>query len=535
MGSKNKKKSQTIPFVSICTPTFNRRPFIPTMFQCFKNQTYPKHRMEWIIVDDGTDKIRDLVEASGISQIRYFEVPEKMTLGAKRNLLHKYVNGSIIVYMDDDDYYPPERVAHAVEKLQEKSEVLCAGSSEIYIYFKHIKKMIQCGPYMPTHATAGTFAFKRELLDQTRYNENASLAEEKEFLKNYTIPFIQLDPLKTILVFSHEHNTFDKRKLLDMPNNQTFLKESDKTIDMFIRTTDEAPIKKFFLKDIDQLLATYKPGKPEMKPDVLKQIKEIEKERDNMMREQQAQHQAQQNAGAQNGQIMMNVAGQEPRAMTPQEIITLLQQQQQHIQQLEMAKMFQPLPTPTPFSATSTPPSPPPPFELSISTMGQILMKPTGLDEHPMSPPEIVYIIQIQQSQIEKQKKEIETLQQRALQQQSTTPPQPIDKVEIEKLKTQIIKQQDIIIHQLEQQTSLPQQMNEIEKLHAQLKHQHHIIIQQQFIIEKQQQAQQQAQQQQTSPPQMLPTQSLPTDTQPPQLVAHPSKCIPEVIVDISF
>lgn len=528
MGSKNKKKSQTIPFVSICTPTFNRRPFIPTMFQCFKNQTYPKHRMEWIIVDDGTDKIRDLVEASGITQIRYFEVPEKMTLGAKRNLLHKYVNGSIIVYMDDDDYYPPERVAHAVEKLQEKADVLCAGSSEIYIYFKHIKKMIQCGPYMPTHATAGTFAFKRELLDQTRYNENASLAEEKEFLKNYTIPFIQLDPLKTILVFSHEHNTFDKRKLLDMPNNQTFLKESDKTIDMFIRTTDEAPIKKFFLKDIDQLLATYKPGKPEMKPDVLKQIKEIEKERDNMMREQQAQQlaQAQQQSGAQpqNGQIMMNVAGQEPRAMTPQEIITLLQQQQQHIQQLEMAKMFQPTPTPTPmpFSATSTPPTPPP-FELSISAMGQILMKPTGLDEHPMSPPEIVYIIQIQQSQIEKQKKEIETLQQ-----QQTPLPTPTNKDEIEKLQTQIKQQQDMIetqrqtiIQQKQTQSQPPANKEEIEKLQTQLKQQQDIIIQQQLII----------QQQQTQSHQ---TQSLP-HTQPPQLVAHPSKCIPEVIVDISF
>ena len=29
------------PFVSVCTPTFNRRPFIPTMFECFKNQDYP--------------------------------------------------------------------------------------------------------------------------------------------------------------------------------------------------------------------------------------------------------------------------------------------------------------------------------------------------------------------------------------------------------------------------------------------------------------------------------------------------------------
>ena len=55
---KNKKHR---PFVSICTPTFNRRPFIENMFQCFRNQDYPKDRIEWIIVDDGTDKINDLI------------------------------------------------------------------------------------------------------------------------------------------------------------------------------------------------------------------------------------------------------------------------------------------------------------------------------------------------------------------------------------------------------------------------------------------------------------------------------------------
>jgi glycosyltransferase involved in cell wall biosynthesis len=131
-------KKKFNPFVSVCTPTFNRRPFIETMFACFQNQTYPKDRMEWIIVDDGTDKIKDLVEASGIPQIKYFELNDKMTLGAKRNFMHKQVKGTIVVYMDDDDYYPPDRVSHAVEMLTKDKDALCAGSSELYIYYKHI-------------------------------------------------------------------------------------------------------------------------------------------------------------------------------------------------------------------------------------------------------------------------------------------------------------------------------------------------------------------------------------------------------------
>ena len=102
-----------------------------------------------------------------------------------------------------------------METLVKNPHALCAGSSELYIYFKHISKMYQSGPFGPTHATAGTFAFRRELLNFTRYEEEACLGEERAFLKQYTVPFVQLDPMKTILVFSHNHNTFDKKNMLN--------------------------------------------------------------------------------------------------------------------------------------------------------------------------------------------------------------------------------------------------------------------------------------------------------------------------------
>jgi len=298
------------------------------MFNCFINQDYPKHLIEWIIVDDGTDKIQDLVLASGIPQIRYFEVPEKMTLGAKRNYMHQFVRGSIIVYMDDDDYYPPERISHAVERLLGKPEALCAGSSEIYIYFKSMNKMIQCGPYNDNHATAGTFAFKTEMLKTTKYEDHAALAEERAFLKGYTIPFVQLDPLKTILVFSHDHNTFDKRKMFDQNQDPRFFKESPKNVNNFIRKSFEAPIKKFFMEDIDGLLEHYEPGRPHMKPDALKQIKEIEESREKMIQEAMAAQKA-------NGPIFINRPGQEPVQLTSEQVVGFIKQLQEHIQALE--------------------------------------------------------------------------------------------------------------------------------------------------------------------------------------------------------
>ena len=259
------------PFVSICTPTFNRRPFIPTIIKCVDNQDYPKDRMEWIIIDDGTDLIEDLV--INHPQVKYYKYDEKMTLGKKRNLMHEKSCGDILVYMDDDDYYPSTRVSHAVDTLLQNPSALCAGASEIYIYYKHIHEMYQFGPYSKTHATAGTFAFKKELLKQTQYNDEKSLGEEKEFLKDYTIPFVQLDPKHTILVFSHIHNTFDKRKLLEDTYKNPFTKISDKTIDYFMSEED---IKEFFMVDIDHLLDNYEAGRAEMKPDVLKQMEKVE-------------------------------------------------------------------------------------------------------------------------------------------------------------------------------------------------------------------------------------------------------------------
>jgi glycosyltransferase involved in cell wall biosynthesis len=277
---KTKTKSKPkYPFVSICTPTFNRRPFVPAMIKCFEQQDYPKDRIEWIIVDDGTDKIEELVKH--IPQVKYFKYDTKLTLGKKRNICNDKAIGEYILYMDDDDYYPSDRISHAVDTLIKNPKALCAGSSEMFIYFKSINKMYKFGPYGPNHSTAATFAFRRELLNITRFDETSSVAEEKKFLKDYTIPFVQLDSKKSILVFSHDHNSFDKRELLQtLPNphiNESTLKPSD-----IVKDSD---ILKFFMEDIDEILKKYEPGKPENKPDVTKQLKEIKEKREKMIEE----------------------------------------------------------------------------------------------------------------------------------------------------------------------------------------------------------------------------------------------------------
>jgi glycosyltransferase involved in cell wall biosynthesis len=262
-----------VPFVSICTPTFNRRPFIPFMIKCFEHQTYPKDRIEWIIIDDGTDPIVDLV--THIPQVKYTYYKEKMLLGRKRNLMHNKCSGDIIIYMDDDDYYPPERISHAVQTLLDNPTYLIAGSSEMYIYFDSKQKVYRCGPYKEYHSTAATFAFKKELLLETCFNDENALAEERYFLKNYTIPLIQLDSLKSIIVFSHKHNSLNKEKLLDnLDMTRTVV--TDYNINDLI---SDPILKQFYIKNMNNLLEAYEQGKPEYKPKLMEQLKKMEDER----------------------------------------------------------------------------------------------------------------------------------------------------------------------------------------------------------------------------------------------------------------
>jgi glycosyltransferase involved in cell wall biosynthesis len=207
--------SNVTPIVSVVTPTYNRRRFIPTLIEIYKNQTYPKHKMEWIILDDGKDSVEDLFEPlmKELPNIRYIHSYDKLRIGAKRNILNYEARGKIIIAMDDDDYYPPERVQTVVQAFKKHPNIELAGSSEMWLYYHDTKKVMVSGPYHPNHATNGTMAWRKSYSNKHTYNEHVTYSEESSFLEDYRHPMIQLDPRKTILVICHSDNTVDKFKM----------------------------------------------------------------------------------------------------------------------------------------------------------------------------------------------------------------------------------------------------------------------------------------------------------------------------------
>lgn len=261
------------PFVSVLTPTYNRRLFIPTAIECFKSQTYPHDRMEWIILDDGSDPVEDLFKKSGLKNVRYYREEKKLPIGAKRNKINELAKGEICVAWDDDDYYPPDRIRYSVTRLMGAPSTYRApvvGASQLYLYFTDRNEIWSIGPYNQQHCTNGTMTYWRSYFKTHRYDDTAEKAEEKKFMDDWKTQVIQLEPQKTMLVICHAYNTFDKRRLFGQ-TNPTFKKQSMKLKDI----VRDKKTRDFYLslaaaykdKPMPDMSVPLPAGVPEMGPD----------------------------------------------------------------------------------------------------------------------------------------------------------------------------------------------------------------------------------------------------------------------------
>ena len=203
-------------------------------------------------MDDGKDPVQDLfaLVTHQLPNIRYIRSHDKLRIGAKRNLLNREARGSIIVAMDDDDYYPPERVQTVVQAFKKHPNVELAGSSEMWMYYHDTRKVMIAGPYHPNHATNGTMAWRKSYTETHQYNEHVTQGEEASFLEEYRHPMIQLDPMKTILVICHSDNTVDKFKmrkdhLAENIRPSLKMKEASYTLHQLVR---DPLIRQFYLQ-----------------------------------------------------------------------------------------------------------------------------------------------------------------------------------------------------------------------------------------------------------------------------------------------
>ena len=205
-------KEEDLPPISVITITRDRRAFIPLVKYSMIAQTYPAEKIEWIIVDDGKDQIKDLV--SDMKNVVYVLVDEPMTIGAKRNLAVTYASHKIIVTMDDDDVYPSNSLLSRVAHMLAEPKKECLFSTVIPCYDVHEKKSFMNVPPiklpMCERVSEATLCFTWDFWEARRFPDQ-QIAEGGSFIRDREHLCREMSPQDVIVSLIHKKNTSSRK------------------------------------------------------------------------------------------------------------------------------------------------------------------------------------------------------------------------------------------------------------------------------------------------------------------------------------
>lgn len=241
---------EKLPTVSIITPTYNRYKMFSLAIYNFNNSTYPKDKLEWIIIDDtekGKDNIETLLPNKSIREekynIKYINLEERHTIGEKRNIGIRNSVNDIIVFMDDDDYYYPNYIKNRVNTLATYNKK-CLGCTIIPSFeINKILSSINVPPltnYFKERISPATLVFYKDF-----YNEedgymfsDSNNNECDSFITNRLNNIIETSWTKNIVSLHHKSNISKRSYPGDQESNGCHFGFSEKLF-KFITSLDK--------------------------------------------------------------------------------------------------------------------------------------------------------------------------------------------------------------------------------------------------------------------------------------------------------
>lgn len=194
-----------LPCISIITITRNRRKFMPLLIYNFNNMDYPKDLVEWIIIDDGTEPIKDLLPKERNIKYVHLESDTPLTVGYKRNYaLKHYTQGEYIVHMDDDDIYFSHSISSRIKALiSNKRE--CIGITSLPCMDIVNKLGFMVGTEYSVLSEA-SMCYSKAFWDTRNYNESVKTGEAVLFLKDRHSEIVQMPYIFVMIALSHTSN-----------------------------------------------------------------------------------------------------------------------------------------------------------------------------------------------------------------------------------------------------------------------------------------------------------------------------------------
>lgn len=217
------------PPITIVTPTRNRRKLIDIAFHNILSTDYPLNKIEWIVIEDSdtekgaSDRLINFQMNCRSITLRYIPLQASdvsggkvWTIGEKRNIGVEHASHDIILFMDDDDHYPPTSFRRRVAWLQRamKSGRTICGCSTLALY--DLLRGISAVNVPPwdipqcQRISEATLGFSKTAWLSRKFPE-IGVAEGEDWIRGRENEFMEIPPQQIIVAFSHGENSTSRR------------------------------------------------------------------------------------------------------------------------------------------------------------------------------------------------------------------------------------------------------------------------------------------------------------------------------------
>lgn len=214
---------EDLPNITVITPTYNRRELFYIALKNMTDTIYPNHKIFWIIVDDTDDPTQDITDILPKSKnVTHIKLTDKHhTIADKRNIGAAKAKTSIILHMDDDDYYPPESFLARTKLLLKNTDMGCVGSSKYGVYdiISNKSSIATDGPLTLSEAS---MAYRKEFWIRQKFNPQTVKGEQRDFLANRFDQVMDMPFTFNMFAITHTSNiTEQERQITESPDKIT--------------------------------------------------------------------------------------------------------------------------------------------------------------------------------------------------------------------------------------------------------------------------------------------------------------------------
>jgi len=230
-----------LPSVSILMPCYMRREFLPLIKSNIQTQTYPKEKLELVILQDGPEDLFESPEAFnkfkseiGIKLNYKYEKNIRRSIGEKRNKLVKMSKYKICAMLDSDDIYLSDYIKYSVNALKEYNAGITSSACMIFTYPHLDFKMtaIKCGYKYQCHEACATFT--KKYFNSVGGFQKTSSGEGVKLFQGTESKILNLDINRLMICVAHDDNTVDKQQFVK--NNVDFAEFTDDSLKNLLKS-----------------------------------------------------------------------------------------------------------------------------------------------------------------------------------------------------------------------------------------------------------------------------------------------------------